>query len=66
MVGVVCVCRVLRVCGFWLPFSSAVCVCRIVSCVVFVVAYGMWLMLGAYGDQAMGWMRREQRQWRVR
>jgi len=46
---------------------NAVCVCRVVSCVVFVVAHGMWLMLGAYGDQGISWVPREQQpQWRVR
>ena len=35
----------------------------VVSCVVFAV---MWLMLAVYGDQAMGYVPREQPQWRVR
>ena len=45
---------------------SAVCVCRVVSCAVVALVRGLWLMLGAYGDQTMGWVPREQRQWRVR
>ena len=43
-----------------------VCVCRVVSCAVVALVRGMWLMLGAYGDQTMGWVPREQPQWRVR
>ena len=65
MVGVVCVCRVLCV-SCACRDMCAVCVCRIVSCGVFVVAHGMWLMLGAYGDQTMSWVRTVQRQWRAR
>ena len=42
------------------------CVCSVVACSALVVAHGMWLMLGAYGDQTMNWVPREQPHWRVR
>jgi len=54
-VCVSCVCR----------GRSAVCVCSVVSCVVFVVAHALWLMLRACGDQGISCVPREHPQWRV-
>ena len=38
-------------------------VCVVVLC---VCTHTAWLMLGAYGEQTIAWVRRERRQWRVR